>query len=57
MHQAYQVNDIELKQAQDILRDSGQAVFACHGSMLEPATHRRWAERILERSQIFGMKQ
>ena len=57
VHQAYQVNEIELKQAQDILRDSGQAVFACHGSMLEPATHRRWAERILERSQIFGMKQ
>ncbi len=57
VHQAYQVNEIELKQAQGILRDAGKAVFACHGSMLEPATHHRWAERILERSRIFGMKQ
>ncbi|EOH6036619.1 HpcH/HpaI aldolase/citrate lyase family protein [Acinetobacter baumannii] len=56
VHQAYQVNEIELKQAQDILLDTGKAVFACHGSMLEPATHRRWAERILERSRIFGLK-
>ncbi|WP_288432635.1 HpcH/HpaI aldolase/citrate lyase family protein [uncultured Acinetobacter sp.] len=56
VHQAYQVNEIELKQAQDILQDSCKAVFACHGSMLEPATHRRWAERILERAKVFGLK-
>lgn len=56
VHQAYQVNEIELKQAQDILQDGCKAVFACHGSMLEPATHRRWAERILERAKVFGLK-
>lgn len=56
VHQAYQVNDIELKQAQDILNQDAKAVFSCHGSMLEPATHYRWAERILERANIFGLK-
>lgn len=56
VHQAYQVNEIELKQAQGILQDGSKAVFACHGSMLEPATHRRWAERILERAKVFGLK-
>ncbi|MDH0563254.1 HpcH/HpaI aldolase/citrate lyase family protein [Acinetobacter courvalinii] len=56
VHQAYQVNEIELKQAQGILLDGSKAVFACHGSMLEPATHRRWAERILERARVFGLK-
>jgi len=56
VHQAYQVNEIELKQAQGILQDGSKAVFACHGSMLEPATHRRWAERILERARVFGLK-
>lgn len=56
VHQAYQVNEIELKQAQDILQDGCKTVFACHGSMLEPATHRRWAERILERAKVFGLK-
>ena len=49
VHQAYQVNEIELKQAQGILQDGSKAVFACHGSMLEPATHRAWANSILAR--------
>ncbi|WP_336929592.1 HpcH/HpaI aldolase/citrate lyase family protein [Acinetobacter tandoii] len=56
VHQAYQVNEIELKQAQGILLDGSKAVFASHGSMLEPATHRHWAERILEREKVFGLK-
>lgn len=56
VHQAFQVNEIELKQAQDILNHDAQAVFACHGSMLEPATHKHWAERILERAKVFGLK-
>ncbi|MFU8925665.1 HpcH/HpaI aldolase/citrate lyase family protein [Acinetobacter puyangensis] len=56
VHQAYQVNEIELKQAQQVLDQDAQAVFSLQGSMMEPATHRRWAERILERAKFFGLK-
>lgn len=56
VHQAYQVNSIELDEANKVLNDNAQAVFSSHGSMLEPATHYKWAKRILERYEIFGLK-
>lgn len=56
VHQAYQVSEHELSQAQDILAIDAKAVFSNEGSMLEPATHRRWAEKILQRATHFGVK-
>ncbi len=56
VHQAYQVSENEFRQAQEVVNDHAKAVFSCQGSMLEPATHRRWAERILERANFFGLK-
>lgn len=56
VHQAYQVNESEFKQAQEILSHDAKAVFSFQGSMLEPATHKRWAMRIIERAEIFGIK-
>ncbi|MFP1735350.1 HpcH/HpaI aldolase/citrate lyase family protein [Lonsdalea quercina] len=41
----------------DALRilNSSQAVFKSQGAMCEPATHRRWASRVLEQAQIYGI--
>jgi len=43
----------------DALRilNSSQAVFKSQGAMCEPATHRRWASRVLEQAQIYGIAQ
>lgn len=43
----------------DALRilNSSQAVFKSQGAMCEPATHRRWAARVLEQAQIYGIAQ
>jgi citrate lyase beta subunit len=56
VHQAYQVHELELKQAQQLLSSAADAVFSSQGSMLEPATHRRWAQRIVARASLFGLK-
>ncbi|MCB8844066.1 hypothetical protein KPC03_03321 [Klebsiella pneumoniae] len=41
----------------DALRilNSTQAVFKSQGAMCEPATHRRWAQGILARGQVYGL--
>lgn len=56
VHQAYQVDEFELTQAQKILAQDARAVFSFQGTMLEPATHRSWAERILQRASIYGLR-
>lgn len=56
VHQAYRVDAQELIEATKVLDRNAKAVFECHGSMLEPATHRHWAERIIERARIFGIR-
>ena len=50
-----QVNAEEFYEAQQILSQDAKSVFKSHGSMLEPATHRNWAEMILLRYQTFGL--
>ena len=42
---------------QDALRiiNSSQAVFKASGAMCEPATHRRWAQSVLDRVHYFGI--
>jgi len=37
--------------------NSSQAVFKSQGAMCEPATHRRWASRVLEQAQVYGIAQ
>lgn len=56
VHHAYKVSDSEYKQACAILDPKAQAVFASDGSMLEPATHARWAKRVTLRAQVFGIR-
>lgn len=53
---AYAVRREELAEARAILAPDSPAVFAISGSMCEPATHRRWAETIVCRAEIFGLK-
>jgi len=45
----------DYQDALEILSLSAKAVFKSEGAMLEPATHRHWAEIILKRADIFGI--
>lgn len=56
IHQAFQVNSEDFYEAQQILSQDAKSVFKSHGSMLEPATHRNWAEMILLRYKTYGLK-
>lgn len=51
----YRVSGQEREIAERILAPDAAAVFQCGGQMCEPATHRRWAERLLLRSQLYGV--
>lgn len=55
IHLALQVDPQEFHEAQQILSSTAKSVFKSHGSMLEPATHKNWAEMILLRYQTFGL--
>jgi len=52
---AYKVSLEDYQDALEILSLSAKAVFKSEGAMLEPATHRHWAEIILKRADIFGI--
>ncbi|WP_407539787.1 HpcH/HpaI aldolase/citrate lyase family protein [Deinococcus radiomollis] len=54
--EGYQVEAHHLEQARAILEPDAGAVFALDGAMCEPATHRNWAERVLRRAQIYGVR-
>lgn len=56
IHQAFQVTHEDLHDAQAILAQNAQSVFKSFGSMLEPATHKNWAEMIFLRYKNFGLK-
>jgi citrate lyase beta subunit len=55
IHQALQVSVSDYQAARLILNDTAPAVFSHNGAMCEPATHERWARRILERAYWYGM--
>lgn len=55
IHQALQVSVEDYQAASLILKQSAPAVFQHNGAMCEPATHQRWARRILERAYWYGM--
>jgi len=54
----YKVSQAELDQAQDILRTDAPAVFGGQNDavMCEVATHRAWAENVLTRAEVYGIK-
>lgn len=51
----YAVERQELQMAQAMLAPGVPAVFRMHGVMCEEATHRRWAQTICARAEIFGV--
>lgn len=52
--QGYRVLQHELDEARAILAPDAPAVFKMNGRMCEPATHRRWAQDILDRAALYG---
>jgi citrate lyase beta subunit len=53
---AYRVSLEALIEAEAVLAHEAQAVFAWHGRMCEPSTHRAWAAWVLARAEIYGME-
>ncbi len=51
----YRVPREDYETAAAILAPDAAAVFRLRDSFCEPATHRRWAEGVLERAQVFGV--
>ena len=54
IEQHYKVTPQDLAVARAILDVDSPAVFRMHDSMCEVATHRAWAERMVEQSHLFG---
>jgi citrate lyase beta subunit len=55
IEEAYRVREEEHLMAKKILERDAPAVFRMNGQMCEPNTHRRWASRLLERAEVFGI--
>lgn len=55
IHAALAVPSDLLSEARAVLDASSPAVFARAGTMCEPATHRRWAETLVRRADLFGI--
>ena len=54
IEQHYKVRQQDLEVARAILDDASPAVFRMDDAMCEVATHRAWAERLVEQSHRFG---
>lgn len=52
----FAVPQTALDDAREVLDNAAPAVFKRGGAMLEPATHRSWAKRILARASIYGCR-
>jgi len=46
----------EVEEAQAILAQEARAVFGHGGSMLEPTTHARWAQGVLDRARVHALR-
>jgi citrate lyase beta subunit len=57
IEQHYRVKARDLEAARAILDVDSPAVFKMHNSMCEVATHRAWAQRMVEQSNVFGEHQ
>jgi citrate lyase beta subunit len=56
IQQAYRVGAHELAEARAILSGDKGGAFALNGSMCEPATHGAWANSIVKRAGIYGVR-
>lgn len=56
VQRAFQPSPEDVAQAEAILSSGARAVFRLGGSMCEPATHKAWATRTLERAETFGVE-
>ena len=54
IHAAYRPGADEFDDARRILAPDAPAVFGRRDSLCEPATHRGWAERVIERHRVHG---
>ena len=45
----------QVEEARQMLAEDSPAVFARDGVMCEPATHRNWAKRLLDRAALYGV--
>lgn len=54
IEQHYRVKPTDLSAARAILDVDAPAVFKMHESMCEVATHRAWAQRVIDQSDVFG---
>ena len=54
IEQHYRVKPRDLEAARAILDVDAPAVFKMHDSMCEVATHRAWAQRMVDQSNVFG---
>lgn len=52
----YAVPADDLAEARAMSGDTAHAVFASRGMMVEPATHRGWAEMVIRRAAHFGVR-
>ncbi|MBU6453591.1 MAG: HpcH/HpaI aldolase/citrate lyase family protein [Cyanobacteria bacterium REEB67] len=52
----FKVSPMDLEEACRIVAPDAPAVFRMNGRMCEPATHARWAEKIIRRYEIYGVK-
>ncbi len=57
IEQHYRVKPNDLEAARAILDVNSPAVFQMHNSMCEVATHRAWAQRVVDQSNVFGAHQ
>jgi citrate lyase beta subunit len=53
---AFKVSALDHAAAVKILDVDAAAVFKFGGSMCEPATHRTWAQQIMSRAEVFGIR-
>lgn len=52
----YRVKTTDMEMALRIMDSQSPAVFQMHGSMCEVATHRDWAQGVVEQAQVFGLR-
>jgi citrate lyase beta subunit len=57
IEQHYRVKPNDLEAARAILDVDAAAVFKLHDSMCEVATHRAWAQGVVDQSKVFGAHQ
>ncbi len=55
IEQHYRVHYIDMEAALRIINPDSPAVFKMHNSMCEVATHRAWANGVVEQARIFGV--